>query len=120
MYMPWGDGTGPLGLGPMTGRGAGYCAGFSVPGFLNPYPGRGFFGRWFWGRGRGFRWRFLYPFRWMPFYHPMIYPYRYPPYSPLYSQMSTKEEEKAYLEELIRGLEDEIKSLKERLQELSK
>ncbi|MCD6382905.1 MAG: DUF5320 domain-containing protein, partial [Thermoplasmata archaeon] len=25
--MPWGDGTGPMGMGPMTGRGAGYCSG---------------------------------------------------------------------------------------------
>lgn len=23
--MPGGDGTGPMGLGPMTGRGSGYC-----------------------------------------------------------------------------------------------
>jgi len=37
--MPWGNGTGPAGLGPMTGRGAGYCAGFPVPGFANPIPG---------------------------------------------------------------------------------
>lgn len=51
--MPFGDGTGPRGMGPMTGRGAGYCAGYAVPGYMNPIPGRGFgmgFGR---GRGRG-------------------------------------------------------------------
>ncbi len=48
--MPGGDRTGPAGLGPMTGRAAGYCAGYSVPGYMNPIPGRGFFGR---GRGRG-------------------------------------------------------------------
>ncbi|MBL7114793.1 MAG: DUF5320 domain-containing protein [Kiritimatiellae bacterium] len=41
--MPRGDGTGPLGMGPMTGRAAGYCAG-------NFAPGRGF------GRGPGRRW----------------------------------------------------------------
>ncbi len=28
--MPGGDGTGPQGNGPMTGRGAGYCAGYSM------------------------------------------------------------------------------------------
>jgi hypothetical protein len=33
--MPRGNRTGPMGMGPMTGRGAGYCAGFSVPGFMN-------------------------------------------------------------------------------------
>jgi len=66
--MPFGDGTGPAGLGPMTGRAAGFCAGFGRPGFANPIPGRWFgggygapvwpvygvgFGRGF-GRGRGF------------------------------------------------------------------
>ena len=34
--MPFGDGTGPMGLGPMTGRAAGYCAGFPMPGYMNP------------------------------------------------------------------------------------
>ncbi|RKY39500.1 MAG: hypothetical protein DRP75_01960 [Candidatus Omnitrophota bacterium] len=48
--MPGGNGTGPLGLGPMTGRAAGFCAGYAVPGYLNPIPNR----RWF-GRGRGWR-----------------------------------------------------------------
>jgi len=61
--MPFGDGTGPMGLGPMTGRGAGFCAGFARPGFASPtygylhpysysnlmpvWPG------WGWGFGRG-------------------------------------------------------------------
>ena len=48
--MPGGDRTGPAGLGPMTGRAAGYCAGYPVPGFMNPVGGRGY---WGWGRGRG-------------------------------------------------------------------
>ncbi len=44
--MPGGDRTGPGGMGPMTGRAAGFCAGYSVPGYMNPIPGRGFgFGR---------------------------------------------------------------------------
>ena len=30
--MPRGDGTGPMGNGPMTGRGAGFCAGVGMPG----------------------------------------------------------------------------------------
>jgi len=85
--MPFGNGTGPAGMGPMTGRAAGFCAGYLVPGYMNsavgragfygagygmPYGGygnpwlrRGFgFGRGFsrsrgWGRGRG-RGRFGY------------------------------------------------------------
>lgn len=56
--MPRGDRTGPLGMGPMTGRAAGYCAGYEMPGYANPVPGRGMgmgFGRGMGpGRGRGF------------------------------------------------------------------
>ncbi len=43
--MPRGDGTGPGGMGPMTGRAVGYCAGYPVPGYMNQIPGRGFVGR---------------------------------------------------------------------------
>jgi hypothetical protein len=60
--MPFGDRTGPFGLGPRTGRAMGYCAGFPGPGSMNPIPGRGWFefGRGFgcFGRGRGWRNRF--------------------------------------------------------------
>jgi hypothetical protein len=38
--MPRGDRTGPAGMGPMTGRAAGYCAGYGMPGYRNPYGGR--------------------------------------------------------------------------------
>ncbi|MDD5020219.1 MAG: DUF5320 domain-containing protein [Candidatus Omnitrophica bacterium] len=55
--MPRGDGTGPVGLGPMTGRAAGYCAGFGIPGYINTIPGRG---RGFFGRGGGRGWRHWY------------------------------------------------------------
>ncbi len=44
--MPGGDRTGPFGLGPLTGRGAGPCASYRTPGF-HAYAGR--------GRGRGLR-----------------------------------------------------------------
>ena len=54
--MPGGDRTGPMGMGAMTGRGAGFCAGAAGP-------GRGFGmgfgrGRGFGGGGRGWRNRF--------------------------------------------------------------
>jgi len=50
--MPRGDGTGPMGLGPMTGRGAGFCAGYSAPGYANIVPGMGYggVGKGFYGR----------------------------------------------------------------------
>ncbi|MBU4331608.1 DUF5320 domain-containing protein [Patescibacteria group bacterium] len=51
--MPRGDGTGPRGMGPMTGRGLGFCAGYLATGFefMNPGMGAGL-GR---GGGRGRR-----------------------------------------------------------------
>jgi hypothetical protein len=50
--MPGGDRTGPMGAGPRSGRGMGYCGGFNQPGFANYIPGfRNGFG--FGGR----RWR---------------------------------------------------------------
>jgi len=56
--MPFGDGTGPRGMGSMTGRGVGYCTGFGQPGFASMMPRRNWFGfnRGFGrsvGRGRG-------------------------------------------------------------------
>ena len=123
--MPGGDRTGPRGQGPMTGRAAGYCSGSSVPGFANPNVpryGRGFgfgrgwgrgFGRGYWGRGRFYKGRGYYPY---PNYDPEPY---YPPYQQPISSEYNKEEEKKYLEDMVKGLEDEIKAVKERIKELS-
>ena len=66
--MPAGDRTGPLGLGPMTGRAAGYGAGYPVPGYANPISGRGFLTT---GPYRGM----------MPTYSPLPYPLWGRPYS---------------------------------------
>ena len=56
-------------MGPMTGRGAGYCGGSDAPGWANWAPGRRFYGRggpgmrgarwggYGRGRGGGYRWR---------------------------------------------------------------
>ena len=66
--MPFKDRTGPSGMGPMTGRGAGYCTGFNRPGLFSWMPGRRCFGlsRRGRGNGRGFR---------NSWYH---HPYRFP------------------------------------------
>ncbi|HOT29073.1 MAG TPA: DUF5320 domain-containing protein [Candidatus Ozemobacteraceae bacterium] len=60
--MPYGDGTGPHGAGPMTGRGMGPCSGNAGGGFqgrgrgMGPCGGGFGFGRGRGlGRGRGFR-----------------------------------------------------------------
>jgi hypothetical protein len=77
--MPRGDGKGPMRMGGMTGRGAGYCAGFGAQGRENTAPGRGlgmsslgchgFQNRGFGGGGRGWWNRFfaIDPPRWMQF-----------------------------------------------------
>ncbi len=49
--MPRGNGNGPTGMGPMTGRGMGYCAGNDAPGYASQYG----FGSGFGGRRRGNR-----------------------------------------------------------------
>ncbi|MBN2030228.1 DUF5320 domain-containing protein [bacterium] len=106
--MPRGDGTGPAGMGPMTGRAAGYCAGYPVPGFMNPYGGR--FGGGF-GRGRGFGWR-----RWgyLPPAPYGIAPYGAVPYGPSY----TPEEETELLRNQAKSLEDQLEQIQKRLTEL--
>jgi hypothetical protein len=56
--MPLGNRRGPAGVGPMTGRRAGYCAGFGSPGYTNPAVGFGFGGGQSWwcgGAGHGRR-----------------------------------------------------------------
>ncbi|MDQ1331700.1 MAG: hypothetical protein QG578_1968 [Thermodesulfobacteriota bacterium] len=51
--MPGGNGTGPMGMGSMTGRAAGFCAGSEMPGYANAQARRGFGVGY--GRGRAFR-----------------------------------------------------------------
>jgi hypothetical protein len=104
--MPGGDGTGPMGQGPMTGRAAGLCAGYPHPGYAAPGFGRGYgrgrilgFGRGFWRRGSRF---------WIRDY-----------IGTPYNQLSTNDE-KTYLEQMVNNLKDELKAVKDRLQEISK
>ena len=116
--MPRGDGTGPMGMGPMTGRAAGFCAGFGVPGYANPIPGRAFgmgLGRgWFGGGGRG--WRHWYYATGLPGWYRAGYaPAWYP--SPFPAPM-TAAQEASILEEQARLLREELERLDERLKAL--
>ena len=136
--MPYGDRTGPWGRGSRTGRGAGYCAGSDMPGYMNPYVpmmglgwgrGRGFghgrgFGRGWgrgFGRGRGFWGRGGYGYSYPdPYYRP---PPDYDPYygpAPYIEPEPDPEEEKKYLERVVDSLEKELKAVKDRLKELVK
>ena len=118
--MPRGDATGPMGMGPMTGRGAGYCAGFGVPGYMNNVGGRGF-GMGF-GRGAGFGGRggrgggFGYRNRFFATGAPgwawggsMAAPY----------QKTDPEFEKQFLGKQAEILQAELDTIKKRLEELS-
>ena len=53
--MPGKDGTGPLGAGPMMGRGAGRCVGFNNPGHASAAQRKGQCGRGFGRHSRGGR-----------------------------------------------------------------
>ncbi len=83
--MPRGDGTGPMGQGPMTGRGLGYCAGYPHPGF---------------GRGRGFRRRFY------------RYPIPVEPIRLTKQEQKILEEEKKELELELKAIQEKLKELK--------
>ena len=109
--MPGGDGTGPLGLGPMTGRAMGYCAGFPVPGYLNPGYGRG---RGWWGFGRGLGWRrgWAYPYGAYPY---GAYPAAFPAV-PFAADAAGSEAE--FLRNRAKFLEEELGALKQRLETL--
>jgi len=123
--MPRGNGTGPMGQGPMTGRGLGFCAGYDMPGYTQPgFSGRGF-GQGVWnagfgrggmrrGMGRGFG-----PgmgFRRGGFSSPGYYGWEnpaYPDYPPF-----TEGDEKSVLTHQAEILKQQIDSIESRLSEL--
>ncbi len=122
--MPRGDRTGPGGFGPMTGRGAGYCAGYAVPGYMNPGMRGGMgYGR---GRGRGFG-RMHYwggpgwggPGYGAGAYGPGYAPVYGPGYAPYPAGYPTVEEERELLSRQVEALENELQFMRQRMQELS-
>ena len=116
--MPRGDRTGPMGQGPMTGRGMGYCAGYDVPGFLNrPWGwggfggrGRGFYGGGFGGGGFGRGWRHRYFATGVPGWMAGGYPSYGPPAMSPENELKALQDEAAFLE---KSLEEVRKRLTE-------
>lgn len=103
--MPGYNGTGPLGAGPMTGRGGGYCMSYYDP-------DRGFDRRfWFcrgggWGRqnryfaaGRGFA--------------PGVFPI-----APVYSSPLNNVQDLDFLKDQAKQLENTLEQIKNRIKEL--
>ena len=120
--MPAGDGTGPRGMGPMTGRGAGYCAGSDAPGYANAIPGRGF--GMGWGRGRGGGWgrRNWYYATGQPGWARFGYAPAWgapPPaaYGP-YAAAPTPEQEAEFLKTQAEGLKEQLDAISQRIAEL--
>jgi len=129
--MPFGNQTGPMGQGPMTGRGEGYCAGYDKPGYANPVPGRGVgFGYGWFGRGRG--WRNWYRATGLPGWQRarMGYPAwgnrgyyspAYPPTSPTVKEEKEMiKEEREMIQQEMGMLKEQTKALENRLEELKK
>jgi hypothetical protein len=99
----------------MTGRAAGYCAGFGMPGYSNPISGRGFGKGFFGGGGRG--WRNVFYATglpgWMRF-GGYATPYRYQvPY-----QKPDPEMEKQALKNQAKILQSELDFIEKRLAEI--
>jgi len=121
--MPGGDGTGPGGLGPMTGRGLGDCAGYAVQNYPNPGFGRGF-GRGFGGglgRGGGRGWRNQFYATGLPGWQRGAM--QYPAYAPGYgvapiAPTLTKEQQVETLKDQVQYFEDTLDGIRKRIEEL--
>jgi len=111
--MPFGDGTGPMGMGPMTGRRMGYCAGYPTPGYMiNPGYGRGG-GRgrrnWFYATGMPGWMRMA---QGMPAYGMGV------PSMPVYPQTPTPEAESAMLRDQAEFLKQQLDEIQNRINDL--
>jgi hypothetical protein len=89
--MPGFDGTGPYGMGPMTGGGRGFCSPWGV-GMLN----------------------YAFP-RWTPFTYPRYGAYGFRPFVPRVS----REQELEFLKGQAEALRDELKELETEIETLS-
>ena len=108
----------------MTGRGAGYCAGYQVPGFMNPVPGRSYGG---WGRGGGRGRRNWFYATGMPGWQRASFGLpafgRHPAYPSPYAAQTfapsiTKEQELDVLKTQAGHFEESLESIKKRIEEL--
>ena len=122
--MPGGDRTGPAGWGPMTGRGAGFCPGYPVPGFANPAwgrgGGRGFGHGGFGGGGGGWRHRHGYHAAGMPGWQRAWMggvPYA-PPFPVSFGPVMTREQELEALKSQAKYFEQALEDLRGRINEV--
>jgi hypothetical protein len=98
-------------MGPMTGRGAGYCAGYDMPGHAHRAFGRGFGMGWGGGFGRGHHWRHWHHARCVPGWSPAAW---YGPYAP------APEQEVEALKGQAQWLKEQLDAINKRLEEIEK
>lgn len=106
--MPRGDGTGPIGMGRMTGCGAGFCAGFATPGYVSAKDTNPISFRYGLSRGGG--------------YHRMFYGTGLPRWErhgySAYSDINDTDE-KEYLSRQAEYLEKQLQQIEKRLSSLA-
>ncbi|MBM7582719.1 hypothetical protein JOD02_001576 [Caldicoprobacter guelmensis] len=118
--MPGFDGTGPLGQGPMTGGGRGYCVvplnkhcrGWCDPRFFGRGRGRGY-RHWFWATGLPGWIRAAYGY---PAFGGWVNPYAYPYYVGDASQLKEIDilkEQAEVLKQQLQDIQDRIKEIEE-------
>jgi hypothetical protein len=116
---------GPMGQGPMTGRAAGYCAGYALPGLMNPVSAGGFWGGRGWGGGGGrggWRHRHWYYATGLPGWQRAGMGWTGPGawFPGVFPPALSKEEELAALKEQATNVEHALGELRTRMQELEK
>ncbi|GAG34532.1 unnamed protein product, partial [marine sediment metagenome] len=110
----------------MTGRAAGYCAGYPVPGFANPNGGRGMgYRRGFGGGGRGFRGGYGAAAPLNPMYPAYMgeAPHVFPPppaagYGDPYSPVGNPDQELEMLKNQASDIAETLENIKKRINEL--
>lgn len=112
--MPGGDRTGPMGAGPMTGRGFGFCNGFGNPGYMVPARRFRMGGRWG-GFGRGRQGRF---YGWGMSFGAKGYGPSYGSYGP--AQQPSREEEIEMLQSEAKDIKDTLQQINLRIEQLQK
>jgi hypothetical protein len=96
--MPGFDGTGPMGMGPMTGGGRGFCS-----------P---------WGIGAGRR---AYGFhRWGGYGYPYYATGSFVPGAVPYASQMSREQELGFLKQQAEAIRSQLKEIEGRIQELAK
>ena len=115
--MPRGDRSGPNGMGPMTGRGAGFCNGYNAPGFMNNGVAGSGYGRGAgMGAGRGFGGRHMGG----GYGRGYGYGQPYGSYNAAVPIGYSKEAETGAIENEIAFLKDQLKAMESRLGEMKK